>query len=275
LFVSDRWGRGDDQSDVSGLAADVGLALPDRAAGVLRAALVGLPLRVLRVVGAARFVALGATVLVAAFVAIGLDAGFAAAFFGAVDLTGLAGASFGAAALVAVLAVAGFAAAGLAAGVFDVEVFAGADLAADFVGSALIIGFFAAVAGFAVVFGAGFAAVFAAVFAGAGFVVVFVEVFGATVLVSGFFATVFGVVILAAIVLTGFIVLDFAGAVLLLVRMARACAAVAVLVVTRMLLRSGDKLENSRYSTDRKHDDSGAFGLHFGACPDRSCRMTR
>lgn len=191
----------------AGLVAARGLAVAavDRFAGALRVALVALPLAVLRVVAGVRLAA-------------GLAVGFAADF----------AADFLAAGFTAAL-VAGFAFAVLAVDFRPASVLTPEALAPE--------AFFAAVlaAGLVADLAAGLAAVFFAIGFAADFAVAFAA--GFTV---GFLATVFGVAIFAgtALALPGFALGFGLAAVLLVARMARACARVSVSVVTRILLRS-------------------------------------
>lgn len=241
----------------------------------MRAALVALPLTVLRVVGADRFAGafacsdLGAA-LVAAFGIAALAAGLAGIFFAAVAATGfdcdLDVPGFDTGALVA----AGFVAAAFVADVFGkvdlpFAAFGGADFGADTLVDGLDVAVL--IVGFLVVAVAGFSTVFA------GLVLALVGDSAA----SAFLPVNFDVAVFTSTVLVGAVpdfdlVVDFFGAVVfVVVRIASACTRMAVSVVTRILLRSGDMVEDGLRPADKRHHAEHESGPYCDDCPPSIC----
>lgn len=240
----------------------------------MRAALVALPLTVLRVVGADRFAGpfacsdLGAA-LVAAFGIAALAAGLAGIFFAAVAATGfdcdLDVAGFDTGALVA----AGFVAAAFVADVFgEVDLPIAALGGVAFGATTLVDGLDVAVliVGFLVVAVAGFSTVFA------GLVLALVGDSAA----SAFLPVAFGVVLTSTVLAGGVLdfdlVVDFFGVVVfVVVRMASACTRIAVSVVTRILLRSGDMVEDGLRPADKRHHAEHESGPYCDDDPPSTC----
>ncbi|MDX5931330.1 hypothetical protein [Acidiphilium acidophilum] len=240
----------------------------------MRAALVALPLTVLRVVGADRFAGsfacpdLGAA-LVAAFGIAALAAGLAGIFFAAVAATGfdcdLDVAGFDTGALVA----AGFVAAAFVADVFGevdlpIAAFGGVAFGADTLVDGLDVSVL--IVGFLVVAVAGFSTVFA------GLVLALVGDSAA----SAFLPVAFGVVLTSTVLAGGVLdfdlVVDFFGVVVfVVVRMASACTRMAVSVVTRILLRSGDMVEDGLRPADKRHHAEHESGPYCDDCPPSIC----